>query len=104
MNTPYYTAPRRAARAGRLALFTHLLLLLALLLARPGAAAPVPPGPTRPGTATPALAGALRPDGTLRPDARGSFDATGYTMGTAPDGHPVFRPSGAQGTLGAQSR
>ena len=47
-----------------------------------------------PGTA-PSLAQALNPDGTLRPEATGSFDARQFQLSTAPDGTPVFRPLGA---------
>ena len=69
-----------------------LFLLLGLnLLGRFAQAAP----PTV--AATPSLAQALNPDGTLRPGAAGSFDARQYRMQTAPDGRPVFRPSGTTG-------
>ncbi len=50
--------------------------------------------------ATPDLAALLNPDGSLRPGARGSFNATGYTMQMAPDGRPAFRPVGASRTQG----
>ncbi|GAA4348683.1 hypothetical protein GCM10023185_04820 [Hymenobacter saemangeumensis] len=39
----------------------------------------------------------LMADGTLRPGANGAFDATSFTMSTAPDGRPVFRPTGVTG-------
>ncbi|GAA4347170.1 hypothetical protein GCM10023185_02050 [Hymenobacter saemangeumensis] len=79
------------------------------LLAAP-AWAGTPPAAAGPGThqgpaveagpaagATPSLAQALNPDGTLRAGASGSFDARQYQMQTAPDGRPVFRPSGTMG-------
>ena len=47
--------------------------------------------------ATPSLGEALNPDGTLRAGASGSFDAREFTMQTAADGRPMFRPSGAKG-------
>ena len=41
---------------------------------------------------------ALTPAGTLRPGATGSFDATGYRMGTDPaTGAPVFQPNRVAG-------
>ncbi|MBJ6108150.1 T9SS type A sorting domain-containing protein [Hymenobacter sp. BT523] len=48
--------------------------------------------------ATPSLAAALNPDGTLKPGAAGSFDARQFRMRTASDGRPVFRPAGVAGT------
>jgi len=65
-------------------------LLLALWLSTP-ALAITPPPTGRP------LAEALNPDGTLRAGANGSFDARQFRMGTAPDGRPVFRPTGTTG-------
>ncbi|MBF9224277.1 T9SS type A sorting domain-containing protein [Hymenobacter ruricola] len=47
--------------------------------------------------ATPSLAAALNPDGTLKPEATGSFDARRFCLRTAPDGRPVFRPAGVAG-------
>ncbi|MDO7875411.1 T9SS type A sorting domain-containing protein [Hymenobacter sp. ASUV-10] len=44
-----------------------------------------------------ALAQALNPDGTLKPGMAGTFDARRFTMGTAPDGRPVFRPKSLLG-------
>ncbi|GAA3934058.1 T9SS type A sorting domain-containing protein [Hymenobacter algoricola] len=83
MSNRYAAAARRKASwAG---------LLLTVLLA----------GPAR--ATTTALSTALAPDGTLRAGVSGSFDARGYTLQTAPDGRPVFRPAGAarfSGTLG----
>ena len=87
-----------------------LLLTLAWLLAlsRPTLAAP-PTGPHA--AAARPLAGALNPNGTLRTGLHGSFDPTGYVLGTdAASGQPVFRlarPAGAAkvakvaGALGA---
>ncbi|MBO2012437.1 hypothetical protein [Hymenobacter negativus] len=51
------------------------------------------------GLAARAVAGAADPaaDGTLRPGASGSFDARNFTVGTAPDGRPVFRPTSTAG-------
>lgn len=65
-----------------------LVLLACLPLA--GRAAPAPERPS--------LATALAADGTLRPGLNGSFDARDFTMSTAPDGRPVFRPAGTAGT------
>ncbi|MDO7875683.1 FG-GAP-like repeat-containing protein [Hymenobacter sp. ASUV-10] len=90
LSGPLPTAARRWWAAGGAFL---LLTLLALLPARLWAA-PLPPA-TAP--ATPSLASALRPDGTLQAGASGSFDARGYDFFTAPDGHPVFRPARTQG-------
>ncbi len=71
--------------------FRYLLLFLfALALSAPAHAT------VRPTTGRP-LATALNLDGTLRPGARGSFDARTFRMGIAPDGRPVFRPAGAAG-------
>jgi hypothetical protein len=69
------------------------LVLALLLLSGPLLAA-------GPGT-TPSLAQALNPDGTLRPDATGSFDARQFQLSTAPDGAPVFRPLRATRTTTA---
>ena len=56
-------------------------------------------GPALPGAgATPSLAEALNPDGTLRAGAQGSFDARHFVLHTAPDGRPSFSPAS---TLGA---
>ena len=78
----------------------HLLLrwlLPLLLLNLTGAAwAATPPG-TGPAAATPSLAAALNPDGTLKAGATGSFDARAFRMRTAPDGRPVFRPASTKG-------
>ncbi|MDO7854265.1 T9SS type A sorting domain-containing protein [Hymenobacter convexus] len=72
-------------------LLSSLLLFLALLgLTRPARA-------TAPPAATPSLATALNPDGTLRPGVSGSFDARKFRMSTAPDGRPVFRPASTKG-------
>ena len=70
-----------------------LWLLLIVLLQWPNAAraTAAPPATGRP------LAEALNPDGTLKADATGSFDARAFRMGTAPDGRPVFRPAGTAG-------
>ncbi|MFD2717618.1 hypothetical protein ACFST9_02755 [Hymenobacter monticola] len=67
---------------------------LFVLLLSPAWAAPAP-------GASPSLATALAPDGTLRPGTSGSFDAHEYRMLTAPDGHPIFRPAGVRRTTGA---
>ena len=77
-----------------------LLLMLALGLGAPGWASELAvnePG----GGATPSLAGALNPDGTLRAGVTGSFDPEGYCMATARDGKPVFRPAGVKRVAGA---
>jgi hypothetical protein len=67
---------------------------MALLLAGPASAGTPPAG--RP------LAKALNPDGTLKAGLRGSFDASGYAVGTdAATGQPTFRPAGTRTTLGA---
>ena len=60
-------------------------------LTAPARATTPPPTTGRP------LAEALNPDGTLRPGAAGSFDARQFRMSTAPDGRPVFRPTGTMG-------
>ena len=60
-------------------------------LTSPAAATTPPPATGRP------LGEALNPDGTLRPGLNGSFDARQFRMGTAPDGRPVFRPTGTKG-------
>ena len=65
-------------------------LFLALWLGAPAWATVLPP------TGRP-LAEALNPDGTLRAGATGSFDARQFRMRTAPDGRPVFRPTGTAG-------
>ena len=89
--------PPAARPTGRWAL---LLALLALLLGGGPARAGAGPG-------APALATVLNPDGTVRAGARGSFDATGYALATAPGGRPAFRPAAARalrsvlGPLGA---
>jgi hypothetical protein len=67
----------------------YFLLLLALSISAL-ARATTPP-------ATPSLAAALNPDGTLKPEAAGAFDARKFRMSTAPDGRPVFRPAGVAG-------
>ena len=76
--------------------FSAFLLLL-LVLAWHGVASAATPPPAGAAPAAPSLAGALNPDGTLRPGAAGSFDARQFTMQTAPDGRPVFRPRQAKG-------
>ena len=98
-----YSVPSRSPRlsqsasapsAGRL-LLALLLALLPLL-----GAAGSPPGGTLaiPAMSTgPALGKVLNPDGTLRADAKGSFDATGYRMHTGPNGRPAFSPAGIAG-------
>ena len=68
------------------------VLLMLLLLASPAWAAP--------SSATPSLAEALNPDGTLRAGTSGSFDARHFQMLTAPDGRPMFRPAGVRRTMG----
>ena len=70
------------------------LVLLAVWLVLPCAAWAAP----RP--ATPSLAEALTPDGTLKAGTTGSFDARQFVMTTAPDGRPVFRPAGTRNTYG----
>ena len=40
---------------------------------------------------TPGVGSVLNPNGTLRADARGAFDATGYALATDPGDRPVFR-------------
>jgi hypothetical protein len=55
--------------------------------------------PVLPGAgATPSLAEALNPDGTLRAGAQGSFDARHFVLHTAPDGRPSFSPASTAGT------
>jgi hypothetical protein len=55
-------------------------------------------GPALPGAgATPSLAEALNPDGTLRAGAQGSFDARHFVLHTAPDGRPSFSPASPLG-------
>jgi hypothetical protein len=73
-----------------------LWLGLWLVVAGPASAAPAqdPPG----AHATPSLAGALNPDGTLRASAQGSFDARQFEMHTGPDGRPTFSPARAAAT------
>jgi hypothetical protein len=66
-----------------------LVLLLGLCAPALAIAPPPPTGPS--------LAEALNPDGTLKPGVNGSFDARQFRMGTAPDGRPVFRPTGTKG-------
>jgi len=97
-----YTITGHLTRPGWFACLKSNLLGLALLLSLPGVAAPLATAPSVAVSTTtaPALAGALTPDGSLRPKVRGSFDATGYELLTAPDGHPLFRPAGAKRTLG----
>ena len=108
---PYLYRIGRVARPVRFPLLFFMknffllggLALLLLGTGRSRAAGPPTPPPAVAAAAS-ALAPALLPDGRLRPEARGSFDASGYQMLTAPDGHPVFRPAGAtgaRGTLGA---
>lgn len=63
-----------------------LLLGLWLLLAGPARASVAPAERV----ATPSLAEALNPDGTLRASAQGSFDAHLFRMHTAPDGRPTL--------------
>ena len=76
-----------------LALGLPLLPLLTLAQHRP-APAGTPPAMA----AGQPLRQALTPAGTLRPGARGSFDATGYRMGTDPaTGQPVFQPNRVAG-------
>ena len=77
-------------------LLLHWLLPLLLLNLTSAAWAATPPG-TGPAAATPSLASALNPDGTLKAGATGSFDARAFRMRTAPDGRPVFRPAGTKG-------
>ena len=95
--TPRPAAPVAAFLTPRLLALLLLLALLALL-APLAVLAQHRPAPGTPGGApAPALADALAPDGTLRPDARGSFDATGYRLGTNPaTGGPIFRPASPQ--------
>ena len=64
-----------------------VVLALLLLVVAPLAA--------RPNISTPTLASVLNPDGTLRPGISGSFDASRFTLCTASDGRPIFRPTGA---------
>ena len=74
--------------------------LLALALSTALTAAPTAPAVAQATTAAPAqpsLAEALNPDGTLRPGATGSFDARRFRLHTAPNGQPVFRPTGTSG-------
>ncbi|MBF9224278.1 T9SS type A sorting domain-containing protein [Hymenobacter ruricola] len=77
-------------------LLRWLLPLFLLQLTGPARAVTWPGTP--PAAATPSLAAALNPDGTLRPGANGSFDASQFRMRTAPDGRPVFRPAGVAGS------
>lgn len=48
------------------------------------------------------LSSALNPDGTVRAGVRGSFDASGFALGTTPDGRPTFRPAVGKQVLGTQ--
>lgn len=43
------------------------------------------------------LATVLQKDGTLRPGVTGAFNAHAYTLATAPDGQPIFRPTSILG-------
>ncbi|MBF9141708.1 T9SS type A sorting domain-containing protein [Hymenobacter properus] len=47
--------------------------------------------------AAPTLTEALNPDGTLRTEVQGSFDARGFRMTMGPDGRPAFRPVSTTG-------
>ncbi len=69
------------------------LLAAALLLANFPALASPP--------ATPGLAVALNPDGSLRAGTHGSFDAQGYQMRQGANGQLVFRPAEVRRTQGA---
>ncbi len=76
-------------------------LAVAVLL---GSALPVVAQPTRAAapvarqSGTPSVGGILNPNGTVRPGASGSFDATGYRMATDPaTGAPTFRPASPLG-------
>lgn len=77
----------------------YTVLLLLLLWAVPAWAGS--PAGNGPGTTTPSLSQALNPDGTLQAGVNGSFDARAFTMATAPDGRPVFRPASANRVQGA---
>ena len=48
----------------------------------------------------PSLADLLRPDGSLdlTSDFNGALDPSGFEMGYAPDGSPIFQPKGATHT------
>ncbi|MDB5270732.1 MAG: hypothetical protein JWP58_3772 [Hymenobacter sp.] len=76
-----------------------MVLFLLLLAGSAWAESPAAAGPG--GGTTPSLSQALNSDGTLRAGASGSFDARAFTMGTAPDGRPVFRPAGVKRIQGA---
>jgi hypothetical protein len=66
------------------------------LLASPALAGST--GPVLPGAgATPSLAEALNPDGTLRAGVQGSFDARHFVLHTAPNGRPSFTPASTMG-------
>ncbi|MGI4869755.1 MAG: T9SS type A sorting domain-containing protein [Janthinobacterium lividum] len=76
-----FATPRllRAPAACRAASFTICLLALLLSLALPGH------------SQAPSVATILRPDGTLRAGASGSFDARGYQLSYGKRGQPVLR-------------
>ena len=74
-------------------LWRVFLLTLALAAALLPAAAQTLPPPA----AQPSLAQALNPDGTLRPGARGAFDARHFRLAPGPNGQPAFRPTGPSG-------
>ncbi|GAA4370932.1 hypothetical protein GCM10023185_45910 [Hymenobacter saemangeumensis] len=70
-----------------------LLLVVAWALATPAWAGSGPGGTG----ATPSLAEALNPDGTLLSGLSGTFNPSGFRMRTGPDGRPVFKAAGITG-------
>lgn len=56
------------------------------------------PAATAPRASQEGLASVLQPDGTLRANVAGSFDASGYRMQYGPNGVPRFVAQGACGT------
>jgi hypothetical protein len=103
LNMPHFLLSGTVIGLRRRAL---LLLLLVLLTgsARTWASTPPATGPRAMPAARAAgrpLAEALNPNGTLRAGLRGSFDPTGYALGTdAATGQSTFRSAAARGPRG----
>ena len=76
--------------------FLYRLLPLLVLLAQANLAKAENPLTAGPGNGR-FLAEVLNPDGIVRAGAPSSFDARAFSMHTAPDGRPVFRPAGVKG-------
>ncbi|WP_201987497.1 T9SS type A sorting domain-containing protein [Hymenobacter rubidus] len=80
--------------------FLHGLIVFILLVWSPlvqaSSLVSSPPAPAgRP------LAEVLNPDGTLKAGLAGSFNASGYTVGTGPNGQPTFQPTAPRKVKGA---